>query len=228
DDYHVLASGNLLIAADHVFKQQVEFAISQLTLQLRQWHGLGRGDAEGAFDQQAGALAALIIGERLGDRLEKADFQACTLQGAYQAKADGVEAAAETAGGEKKRMHGNLLSNRGFGQRMGEQLKPEAAKGLRVCYATRACAVFRQLSGVEKLECLQGDLALLVGRHYQYARSAFCLYFASDTAGATLVSGFVELEVEQLEMFQGAFAHRRRVLADTAGEDQTVELRQCA
>ncbi len=101
DNDHILARGNLLIAADHVLEQQVEFAIGQLTLDLLQWQRLGRQDIQGAFYQNARAFTALIVGEGLGDGLEEANLQPGALECADQAEADGVEAAAKTAGGEE-------------------------------------------------------------------------------------------------------------------------------
>src|SRR5690606_3886857 len=81
-------------------------AAGQLALGLFQADRLGHFQAQGALDQQAGALAALINGERLGNRLEVADLQAGLLQGADQPEADRVETTAKAGGGEKQRMHG--------------------------------------------------------------------------------------------------------------------------
>ncbi len=99
DDDHVLADGNFLVAADDVFEQQVDLAIGELALHLFQRQRLGRGQVQGTLDQDAGALTALIDREGLGDRLEETDLQSGVFQGANQAEADGIEAAAETGRG---------------------------------------------------------------------------------------------------------------------------------
>ncbi len=106
DDDHVLAHGNLLEAADHVFEQQVDLAIGELALDLFQRQRLGRSKVQRALDQDAGAFTALIDREGLSDRLEEADLQPGAFQRADQAKADGVEAAAETGRGKEECVHG--------------------------------------------------------------------------------------------------------------------------
>ena len=73
-------------------------------------------------------------------------------------------------------------------------------------------------SGVQQGQRVEGDLALLVGRHDHDARAALSLDFAGDTTSAAGVGFGIELEAEQLEVLQGALAYGRGVLADAAGE----------
>lgn len=68
DDDHVLAHSDLLEAADHVLEQQVDLAIGELALHLFQRQRFGRGQVQRALDEDAGALAALVDREGLGDR----------------------------------------------------------------------------------------------------------------------------------------------------------------
>ncbi len=96
DDHHILAGGDLLVTADDVFEQQVQLAIGQLAFHLLQRQGFGRAVVERAFHQNARALEATVEGEGLGDGLEEADLQAGAFEGADQAKAYRVEAAAKT------------------------------------------------------------------------------------------------------------------------------------
>src|SRR5690606_9702723 len=113
DDHHILAGGNLLITTHHVLKQQIEFAIGQLTLHLFQRQWFGGLDIQRLLHQHAGALKTLVEWEGLGDGLEEANLQTGTFKRANQAKADRVEAASKTAWGEEKCMHDDLLSSEG-------------------------------------------------------------------------------------------------------------------
>src|SRR5690606_6270860 len=109
-------------------------------------------------DQQAGALAALINGERLGNRLEVADLQAGLLQGADQPEADRVETTAKAGGGEKQRMHGVSF---------GGVTPPEWAAREPACRKPEARAIgfpIRALGrSAEQGQGVEGDLTLLVG-----------------------------------------------------------------
>src|SRR5690606_21745810 len=100
-------------ALDHFLEQQVQLAVGQLALDLGQRQRFGAGEVQGALDQQAGALLALVDREGLGDRLEEADLQAGLLEGADQAEADGVETTAEAGGSEEQSVHGFSLGELG-------------------------------------------------------------------------------------------------------------------
>ncbi len=89
----------MLVEADDRFELFVELAIAEHALDLGQAQGHRGLDAMGAGHQFGRALGAGVTRVGLGDRLEETDLQPGVFQGANQAEADGIEAAAETGRG---------------------------------------------------------------------------------------------------------------------------------
>ena len=88
NNQHVFANGGLLIKADNLFEQLIELAVAEHALNVGQAQGLWRLEAVGTRHQFGRAFRPGVAGVRLGNGLEKADFQACTLQSTNQAEAD--------------------------------------------------------------------------------------------------------------------------------------------
>ncbi|QHB26106.1 3-hydroxyisobutyrate dehydrogenase [Pseudomonas monteilii] len=105
DHHHVVADAGLLVEADDRFEQFVELAIAEHALDLGQAQGHRGLDAMGAGHQFGRALGAGVTRVGLGDRLEEADLQACALQGAHQAEADGGQADTEVGRRNEKCLH---------------------------------------------------------------------------------------------------------------------------
>ncbi len=105
DHHHVVADAGLLVEADDFFEQLVQLAIAEHALDVGQAQRHGGLDAVGAGDQLGGALGAGITRVGLGDRLEEADLQAGTLQGAHQAQTDRGQADTEIGRRNEKCLH---------------------------------------------------------------------------------------------------------------------------
>ena len=100
----------MLVEADDFFEQFIQLAIAQHPLNVRQPQWLWRFQPVGAGDQFGRALRADIAGVRLGNWLEKADFQAGTLQCAHQPQADRSQAHTKISGGNKESLHASFLT----------------------------------------------------------------------------------------------------------------------
>ncbi len=116
DDQHVLAHGGLLVQRDDFFEQFIELAVAEHALHVSQAQGLWRLEAVGARHQFGGTLGARIAWVRLGNRLEKADFQSGPLKGTHQPEADGGQTHTKIGGRDKKSLHANSLKVHGFGE----------------------------------------------------------------------------------------------------------------
>ncbi len=105
DHDNVVADAGLLVEADDFFKQLVQLAIAEHALDVGQAQWDRWLDAVSAGDQFGGALGAGVTRVGLGDRLEEADLQAGTLQGAHQAQADRSQADTEVGRRNEKCLH---------------------------------------------------------------------------------------------------------------------------
>ncbi|MNQ56669.1 hypothetical protein D3C85_707990 [compost metagenome] len=115
DDQDVLADSGLLVQGDDFFQQLIELTVTEHPLDMGQAQRLGWLEAVGAGHQFGGAFRSGVAGVGLGNRLEEADFQPCSLKGAHQPEADGGQAHTEIGGCDKKSLHADSLKVHGNG-----------------------------------------------------------------------------------------------------------------
>ena len=108
DHHHVLADAGLLVESNDFLEQLIQLAVAQHTLDMGQAQRLRWLEAMGAGNQFGGAFRAGIARVRLGNRLEEANLQPGTLQGAHQAQADGGQADAKVGRRDKKCLHASF------------------------------------------------------------------------------------------------------------------------
>ena len=126
DNQHVLADGGLLVKVDDLFEQLIELAVTQHAFDMGQAQRGGRLEAVGAGHQFGGALRAEVAGVRLGNGLEKTDFQPGALQGADQAQANGGQPHTKIGGCDKESLHASFLTWQCKGTPLQTGLVPES------------------------------------------------------------------------------------------------------